>query len=331
MNNASHITLSSVQTTLSSVQTRVLVYHSTQARQYATTLQELGLRNVLWAEELNVALANLKDVEVIFGWQVPVQLLAAGLDVRWVQWTGAGVDKAFNLSSPWPQSVLLTRIVDQFGVDIAEYVFAYVLFLTKQIETLQLAQQAHLWQQRVLPGLSGKVMGVAGVGSIGREVVRKARAFDMRVYGMTAHRDGMGILDCRFGPEQWPEFVHDLDFLVLTLPLTAQTRGVVQAEILSKMKANAVIVNVGRGELVDEQALLAFVQAGRIRGAVLDVFVEEPLAPDSRLWSTPNLVVTPHLSGPTNVTKACHFFAENLLRYVHGQTLHGIVDTKQQY
>ncbi len=316
---------------LDSIQTRVLVYHPTQATQYAAVLQDMGLHEITWAGDLDTAAANMKGVEVVFGWQIPAAWIAQWPDIRWVQWTGAGVDRAFDSSFRWPPSVRLTRIVDQFGSDIAEYVFAYVLFLTKDIESLRQGQQARLWQPRVLPRLAGKVMGVAGVGSIGREIVHRARAFDMQVYGMTAHSPGAGILDRRFGPEQWPEFVRDLDFLVLTLPLTSHTRGVVHSGILNRLKADAVIINVGRGELVDEQALQAHLQMGRIRGAVLDVFSEEPLAPDSALWSTPNLLVTPHLSGPTRVEQACQFFAENLLQYVQERPLSGLVDMNQQY
>ena len=172
---------------------------------------------------------------------------------------------------------------------------------------------------------------MAGIGSIGKEIVRKARAFDMKIYGLSFSGKQADLVDNHFGPNQWAEFIKDLDYLVLTLPLTGETYHVMNEELLLTMKADACLINVGRGALINEEDLVSIMKSGHLRAAVLDVFEKEPLAKDHALWSMPNVYVTSHLSGPSTINGVCGFFAENLARFITDQPLQGLVDCKRGY
>ena len=230
-----------------------------------------------------------------------------------------------------PPSVTITRVIEQFGKPIAEYVFAEYLAHVRELERTRTGQRERRWDHFVAGTLEGKTLGVAGLGSIGREIVRKGRAFDMRVFGSSRTGVAAGIVDRHFGPDEWPEFAAAVDVLVLTLPRTAETEGVIGRSVLGAMRPNAVLINVGRGALLDEDALVEFVRAGRIGGAILDVFQHEPLPADSPLWSTPNIIVTPHISGPSTVDGVSQFFLANVQRYLAGEPLQGVVDRARGY
>jgi glyoxylate/hydroxypyruvate reductase A len=230
-----------------------------------------------------------------------------------------------------PPAVTLTRVVDQFGKSISEYVFAECLAHVRSLDRTRAAQREHRWEHFVAGTLEGKTLGVAGLGSIGREIVRKARTFDLRVHGLSRTGTAAGIVDRHFGPDEWPEFAASVDVLVLTLPRTPETECAVGRSVLAAMRSDALLINVGRGALVDEAVLIEFAGEGRIGGAILDVFQEEPLPVDHPLWSTPNVVVTPHISGPSTVDGVGTFFLANLERYLAGDSLLGTVDRAKGY
>ena len=179
--------------------------------------------------------------------------------------------------------------------------------------------------------LVGKKIGVAGIGSIGSEIVRKARAFDMEVYGLSYSGQNAHLVDVHFTSNEWNEFVKDLDYLVLTLPLTDNTYHVINRDILLSMKSTSCLVNVGRGALVNENDLVSVMKSGHLQGAVLDVFETEPLPKDHPFYSLPNVYVTSHLSGPSTISGVSGFFIDNLNRFIQEQPLIGLVDRKRGY
>jgi glyoxylate/hydroxypyruvate reductase len=272
----------------------------------------------------------MDQVEVLLCWRFPATLFTAAPRLRWVQSMGAGVEDI--LAAPeLPRDITITRVVDQFGGPIAEYVFAELLARVRRLEALREAQRRRGWIDIESETLGGKTIGVAGLGSIGKEIVRKAQAFDMKVHGLSRTLEAASLVDQHFTPGSWPAFVSGLDFLVLTLPLTRETEGVVDLDILKAMPRQALLVNVGRGRLVVEPDLILALTTGEIAGAILDVFSEEPLPPDNSLWQLPGVTVTPHISGPSTVEGVGAFFLRNLERYLRGHGLMGIADRHRGY
>ncbi|OIK10415.1 D-2-hydroxyacid dehydrogenase [Bacillus sp. MUM 116] len=314
------------------IQPTILVFDPNHAEEYAKSVRESGFTSVRAATTNEEAEKFLPNSEIILGWKFPTQLLSSpnASSVRWFQSMGAGVNDLVADTSI-SENIILTRIVDQFGTYISEYVFAYLLYIVKEIPRMRKAQTERAWDSFISESLNGKTIGVAGLGSIGAEIVRKARAFDMKVYGLSFSGKMTGIVDHHFTPNQWKDFVSELDYLVLTLPLTDETYHVINRNILLAMKSDSCLVNVGRGALIAENDLQSVLEEGHLRAAILDVFETEPLPKDHAFYSLPNVYVTSHLSGPSTIEGVTQFFADNVKRYLNGQTLHGIVDRKRGY
>jgi phosphoglycerate dehydrogenase-like enzyme len=247
--------------------------------------------------------------------------LREAANLRWLHTFSAGVDH------PWFQALLargvrLTTSSGAHAVPIAQTVALYLLALSRGLPAWADAQRRRAWEPHEIVDLQGLVLGVVGLGPIGLEVARLGAALGMRVVG--ARRTPRGDEPC----ETWPlarldELVGLADALVLALPLAEETRHLLDARRLALVKPGAWLVNVGRGGLVEEPALVEALRAGRLGGAGLDVFETEPLPPESPLWTLPNVIVTPHNSGDTkeNWPRACEIFADNLGRFARGEPL----------
>lgn len=310
----------------------ILVYHMKDAKEYADLIQQQGYSSIKIASTPAEAVKFLPQVEVIFCWDFPDSLIPAlsNTPVRWIQSMGAGVDTFAN-HPDFPKHILLTRIVGQFGHLMAEYIFAYLLYLAIDIEKLSKNQKEKRWEPFLPHYLLNKKIGIAGLGSIGSEVVRKARAFDMTVYGLSYSGNRAHLVDRHFYPDEWKSFVLDLDYLILTLPLTPQTQHVIDHKILQAMKPTAILCNVGRGKLIVEQDLIRILKSGHLQAAILDVFEQEPLPQTNPLWSMENVYITPHLSGPGTPESIVQYFLENLTLYKSGQPLKGKVHLDRGY
>ncbi|QOS92814.1 D-2-hydroxyacid dehydrogenase [Brevibacillus sp. JNUCC-41] len=299
---------------------------------YADCIRNTGFISVKAAKTLGEVEKYLPGTEVILGWNFPTQLLYKPMasSVRWFQSMGAGVNDLIADKSI-PKNITLTRIIDQFGAYISEYVFSFLLDIVKDGPRMKQSQMERRWDPFISDTLKGKTIGVAGLGSIGAELVRKARAFDMNVHGLSFSGKQATLVDLHFTPNQWGEFVKDLDYLVLTLPLTDSTYHILNKDHLLAMKSNAYLINVGRGALIDEGDLISVMRAGHLQGAVLDVFETEPLPKEHVFWSMPNVFVTSHLSGPSTNNEVSNFFIENLRRFLSEQPLKGLVDRNRGY
>ncbi|MET1178591.1 D-2-hydroxyacid dehydrogenase [Peribacillus simplex] len=299
---------------------------------YADCIRNTGFISVKAAKTLGEVEKYLPGTEVIWGWNFPTQLLYKPMasSVRWFQSMGAGVNDLIADKSI-PKNITLTRIIDQFGAYISEYVFSFLLEIVKDGPRMKQSQMERRWDPFISDTLKGKTIGVAGLGSIGAELVRKARAFDMNVHGLSFSGKQATLVDLHFTPNQWGEFVKDLDYLVLTLPLTDSTYHILNKDLLLAMKSNAYLINVGRGALIDEGDLISVMRAGHLQGAVLDVFETEPLPKEHVFWSMPNVFVTSHLSGPSTINEVSNFFIENLRRFLSEQPLKGLVDRNRGY
>lgn len=241
--------------------------------------------------------------------------------LRWLHTFSAGVD------NPWFQAlrargVRLTTSSGANAVPIAQTVLLYLLALSRDLATWQDAQRRRAWEKHEVVDLQGLTLGVVGLGPIGLEVARLGAALRMRVVGV--RRSPRGDEPC----ETWPiarldALLPRADALVLALPLSDDTHHLLDARRIALLKRGAWIVNVGRGALVEEAALVAALQSGQLGGAGLDVFEVEPLPPASPLWSMPNVIVTPHNSGdsPGNQVRAAEIFLDNLARFGRGEAL----------
>lgn len=305
-------------------------------------------------EEIAAALEEAgthRRTEVLCTFRLPDDLSIAP-HLRWVQVTSAGVNHL--LGHPIMRNdILLTNASGIHATSIGEYVLAMMLNLTKRWPWKLSLKWGHGWpHDREFASSGGelwrKVVGIVGYGSIGREVARLCQALGMRVlatkrdqedridhgYCLAGRGDREGrIPEALFGPDGLAEMLPQCDYVVIAAPLTHETQGLIGAEELAAMKPSAYLINIARGGLVDEGALVETLRCGHIPGAALDVFAEEPLPSTHPLWELSNVLLTPHISGASPVynDRASDLFAENLGRYVEGETLLNLVDKEREY
>lgn len=277
-------------------------------------------------------LEDAPEAEVIFGFRPLREGALRARRLRWVHAAGAGVE---NLSRDVAGTEILVTNAHTHGDVIAEHVFAMILAHTRRLREAFACQSARRWGHRDLEGhlLAGRTMGVLGLGTLGQAVARRAAAFGLRVWGTRRTPGPVPGVERVLGPDGLDEVLRAADVLVLTLPLTPETRGLVGARELGLLPRGAFVVNVGRGGLLDEAALVGAIEAGRLSGAGLDVFAEEPLPAGSPLWARPEVIITPHVAGafPGYMDRAVRLFCENLRRYLDGRPLASVVDTARGY
>ena len=277
---------------------------------------------------------TLPGAEVLLGWNFRADSLReawrSASDLRWIHWCGAGVDAAMfpELSS---SEVQLTNARGVFDGAMAEWVLGMIICFAKQIpQTLEYQSRCE-WNYRLSENVAGKRALVVGVGSIGRAIGRLLRAAGMRVEAIgRSARDGEPDFARIHAVDDLRQQLGSSDYVVLITPLTRQTRNLFGAAEFAAMPAHARFINVGRGALVVEQALLDALHEGRIAGAALDVFVEEPLPPESPFWKAPNCIVSPHMSGDFAEYQAVMAgqFVDNWKRFRAGEPLENLVDKK---
>ncbi len=261
--------------------------------------------------------AALSGTEVLVAFQWEDEWLVPGL--RWIQSVSAGTDQ-FPLDALRDAGIVLTSAVGIHDVQVSEHAFALLLGLTRGIGVSVRHQTERVWEWPAVVDLSGMTLGVLGLGVIGEAVARRAKAFGMDVLGTKRLVDGYsGAADEVFDPEKTLEVFRRSDAVIVTLPGTPETAGVVGAEELHAL-AGGFFINVGRGSVVDESALIEALRPGGLRGVGLDVFREEPLSEDSPLWRMPNVIITPHLAGasPRYGERLAELFARNLAAF-HGE------------
>ena len=242
--------------------------------------------------------------------------------LRWFHSFSAGVDSpAFK--AILDRGTLLTNSSGASAPSIAQYVIAMMLYRSKPIEAWRSAQTRREWAPTPGRDLTGQTAGIIGTGAIGGEIARLAKALGMRTIGMRRSGKPARHIDEMLTARRMRYLLLESDFVVLACPLTAETEGLIGAAQLAAMKPTATLINVARGRIVDEAALIEALEHRAIAGACLDVFTVEPLPETSPLWSMPNVIVTPHNSGvsPLNMERAMGIFTDNLARFVAGKPL----------
>ncbi len=276
--------------------------------------------------------AMVAEAEVLFG--LPgdaasglAEAVRAAKRLRWVQATAGGAGEqvqAAGLSTEELQRVVITRAGGVHAGPLAEFAILGLLAFIKDLPRLLADKQARRWDHYAVAELAGATVLIVGLGSVGAEVARMAKALGMRVIAINrnGHSDSPDVDEVR--PSR---FLADLlpvaQGVVLTLPLTEQTRGMIDAAAIERMHTGAVLVNIGRGGVVDEPALIRALQEGRLAGAALDVFATEPLPLESALWQLPNVLLSPHTAGLSvrENERIVELFCENLRRYLAGEQL----------
>jgi len=302
-------------------------------------------------EEMAALVGSANGCEVLFTFRVPPDTMRIAPGLKWIQLLSAGADHA--LKGQVGDGVAMTTSSGIHAATMAEYTIASMLAFAHKLHLLIRAQANREWRRSgdfmsMVDAMRGHTLGVIGYGSIGRETARLGRALGMRVIALkrnpAARRDdgwtrtGLGdpdgsIPERFYGPGERVEMLAECDYVTVTLPLTEATRGFIGERELGAMKPHAYLVNVGRGEVVDQGALVEALRAGRIGGAGLDVFEREPLEADSPLWAMENTILTPHMSGAFRgyVETCCELFADNLRRFAAGQPLLNQVDPALGY
>jgi phosphoglycerate dehydrogenase-like enzyme len=286
------------------------------------------------ARTLEEQRAAVRDADAYLG-RIPREaFLAAGPNLRWVHSSGAGIE---TLTYPElvESDVVLTNTRGGHAPCIADHAFALLLALTRRLPDLLADQRAHVWKRpggtagmRALPGAT---MVIVGMGNIGRQVAQRAVAFDMRVLGVDVRPgEAPAGVEAILPLERLDEALRQADVAVIAVPLTPQTRGMLDARRIGLLKPGGYLIVLSRGGIVDEPALIAALQEGRLAGAGLDVQAREPTPPDDPLWDAPNLILTPHCSPTSDLTRerVWAITEENVGRFVRGEPLINVCDKR---
>jgi len=266
------------------------------------------------------------------------EVLAQAKQLQWIQWLAVGVDRCVQQPALRERHVLLTNLQRTMGPSMAEHVLAMMLALSRHLEYfLRKQQEGHWTREEAAPQLAdldGKTVLVVGLGGIGTEVARRAHALGMRVTATRASgRNGPDYVSYVGLPDELPKLARDADFIVNCAPLTPQTTGIFNSEFFATLKPGSYFISVGRGRSTVTPDLIAALSSGHLAGAGLDVVDPEPLPADSPLWHLPNVIITPHVSAHTSVSREQRdlVLVENLRRYAAGEPMLSVVDIERGY
>jgi phosphoglycerate dehydrogenase-like enzyme len=283
---------------------------------------------------------DLADADIFLRWWTPgpvfSTVLAAAPQLRWIHTPSAGVEHLISAPEFANPKLILTNSVGAHAIPIAEFVLMYMLNHVKQARNLIELAPPEAWRfedRTQLDELTDKTVLLLGFGAIGQEIAKRARVFGMRVIASRRTNTPTDGVDQIVTGDDWRALLPEADFVVVAVPLTDQTRGMVGAAELALMKPTGYLINIARGPIIDTAALIAALNAGQIAGAALDVTDPEPPPADHPLWAAKNAWITPHISysSPRTVERQIGIFIDNLARYANGQPLRNVVDRAAGY
>jgi phosphoglycerate dehydrogenase-like enzyme len=280
------------------------------------------------------------DAEIILNWTGPLALLREVLPlsprVRWIHSRSAGLEETL-FPELIASNVIVTNSRGIFSPSLGEFALGAILYFAKDFRRMIRNQMAGVWEPFDITPVSGQTLGIVGYGSIGRAVAAPGRALEMRVLGLrmraSQQPENDSLIDQLYGSEQRLEMLSRCDYVVVTLPLTEQTRGFIADAEFAAMKKSAVLINLGRGPTIDERVMIKMLSENRIRGAALDVFDQEPLPQGHPFYSLENVLLSPHCADhtPDWQDNAMRFFLAQLERFRHGETLLNVVNKTLGY
>jgi phosphoglycerate dehydrogenase-like enzyme len=279
-----------------------------------------------------------RDAEVILHWSGPRDMVRSAFlaspNLRWLHSRSAGLDSMLFpelVQSPIP----VTNGTGVFSQSLGEFALAVILYFAKDIRRLLRNQEACRWEQYDMEELPGQTVGIVAYGDIGRAVASRVHAMGMRVLALKRHAPSSPDpwIERFYGPDQLHAMLSECDYVVVAAPLTAETRHMIGDDAIAVMKPNAVVINVGRGPVIHQAALVRALAAGKIKGAGLDVFEHEPIPPDDPIFKLPNVLISPHTADHTKdwLNQAMRFFLEQYQRFSNGQPLENIVEKHLGY
>jgi D-2-hydroxyacid dehydrogenase (NADP+) len=297
--------------------------------------------NFIHAQTDEEASAAIETADVALASRLSPAMAGRAPRLRWVHSTAAAVANLLPLGDFVARGIQVTNSRGIQAVPIAEHVMGGLLVLARRFNLMLDAQRERRWIQHELTSdawpwsLKGKRMTIVGFGTIGQEVARRAHAFEMRVTGIRRRADQPipPFVDRILSPDQLTEGLRGTDVVVVSAPFVPQTDRLIRADHIALLNPGAIIINVARGKIIDEPALLDGLQSGRLGGAVLDVFEREPLDPANPLWAMPNVIISPHCAGvrPDHWSEVIDLFSQNLLRFQRGEPLLNMVNSEAGY
>jgi glyoxylate/hydroxypyruvate reductase len=257
--------------------------------------------------------------------------------LRWIQFSSSGIGGLVEQMGLTHSSIIVTNAAGVHATPLAEFVLFAMLYFAKQMPRVLADQRRHHWERFAVTNVRGATLGLVGLGAVGREIARLARAAGARVVA-TKRSAGLGGTDIPdvevvYSTDRLRELLAESDYLTLTLPHTRRTAGLIGKAELAAMKPGAVLINISRGTIVDEPALIEALRSGHLGGAALDVFAVEPLPAESPLWDLPNVLVTPHTMSTAigENELAVALFCDNLRRFLAGESLRNVFDRSRDY
>jgi len=317
---------------------KILVYYPFTPEQvdaFRALAHRQGDHELIFAEDEASAIAHAADVEVILG-RFPKELCAAAPNLRWIQSFSTGMDKFLFPEIIERDEVQISNVAGLYAPQGAEHAWALLLALTRGITTSWDNQKQKKWGGGSSIELAGSTLGLVGLGGFGIEMAKRAQGYDMTILAVDPVRTEKPDFVAELKPTNQAN-LHSLlsrsDVVMMACPLTKETYHLISSAALAAMKPSAYLINVTRGGIVDEAALVDALKAGEIAGAALDVVEKEPLSPDSPLWEAPNFILTPHRAGQSQHRPRLIFeyFMKNLERYLNGEKPIAIVDKRKGY
>ncbi|MCS7228471.1 MAG: D-2-hydroxyacid dehydrogenase [Candidatus Kryptonium sp.] len=314
---------------------KVIITHRIRSSLVEKIISQIGDKaDIVFDPEKKEIDNVIESVEIIFG-DFKREHFIKAKNLRWVHLGYAGVDMIL-----YPEvvnsDVILTCSKGIHQFHMTEFLFGMILTLTRKFDKIYENQKLKKWDKQIakdFESLYGKTMGILGLGNIGRQIAKVAKAFGMYVIGLKRTKAEVENVDEVITKDEIDRLLENSDFIVVALPLTEETYHLIGEREFEMMRKKPYFFNIGRGAVVDEKALINALRSGRIRGAGLDVFEEEPLSSDSPLWEMGNVLITPHISGlfPNYWEEPVNLFIENFRRYVNGREMLNVVDKKVGY
>ncbi|GGI45467.1 hydroxyacid dehydrogenase [Paenibacillus marchantiophytorum] len=288
-----------------------------------------------WFKSSSGAEQEIADADVIVtAGRMNPDMMKLAVKLQWLQTLSAGVDK-LPLQELAERHIVLTNARGVHTIQMSEFTLSLMLQWVRKANLFHEQKQNKIWSHHIQVGeLHGKTLGIIGAGAIGEAVARKAKAFDMKVIGLNRSGDPQPACDATYsGEDGLTTLLSQSDFVVLLLPSTAKTRGFITKEHLALMKPSAFLINLARGDVIDEEALISALQEGSLAGAALDVFEQEPLPVTSPFWTLENVILTPHIAGASAhyTERASSIFYHNVRAFLDGGEMMNIVNLKEGY
>ena len=276
-------------------------------------------------QDRNKLASEIADADIYLGWLNRDVFLAAKA-LKWIQSPSSGINYYLAIPELVESDVLLTSARGTHGACLADHTFAMILAFTRHIRDYVVHQQAHHWSirelRREMLELTGSTIGIVGFGTSGRAIAKRAQAFDMRILAVDLFpAEKPDYVSRLSGLDSLGDLLRESDFVVVTVPYTDKTRQMIGPDQVALMKPGAFLIGISRGGIINEEAMADALRNGRLGGAALDVFAQEPLPEDSELWDLENLLITPHVGGGTQfeAEHILEIFTENVGRFLQGE------------